>query len=288
MVQEHLEFEAPNLEEARRDAELKIQQSFPKGKYSMKEQVLSDGRPRTIHSTAATIDAAYAEAEKQLSSGDVILAREALKQPVTKLIQVEGFDETEARAAALRESEKDSRIESIAVAVQGKKGFLGIGRTAHRYDVSVICNATVEIQCRRPARIRVTLEEEIPTVHIDPRAIKLIATFSIGFQLPDNDPWKGPLLAFGVVNKELLNFLIDRKLAAGIPLVHSNISAAAEADATIQALLKQLPGLDASRLDVYHQTAHAKIEGKQGHVILFTAVTGSGHMHNANAKLMPR
>ena len=132
MVQEHLEFEAPNLEEARRDAELKIQESFPKVRYSMKEQVLSDGRPRTIHPAAATIDAAYAAVEKQLSAGDVILAKKALKQPVTKLVQVEGFDDAEARAVALRESERDSRIESITIAVQGKKWSWSCPRSVDR------------------------------------------------------------------------------------------------------------------------------------------------------------
>jgi len=50
-----------------------------------------------------------------------------------------------------------------------------------------------------------------PNVSIDPRSIKLIAAFSVGITLDEQDPLEGAFLTFSALNKELAEYLLDHK-----------------------------------------------------------------------------
>ncbi len=111
-------FEATTLEEARRKAEVKIQESYPNGKYSMKENVLTTGNPITIRSTGATIKEAYAKAERDLPANPTMIEKKVIKEPFRRIF---GLIHQEAVVEIKSQTVARLRIKLIEEIPIGKK-----------------------------------------------------------------------------------------------------------------------------------------------------------------------
>jgi hypothetical protein len=84
--------------------------------------------------------------------------REALASS-HKSVDVEGFDEGTARISAKRIIHNTARIETIRLKREGRKGFLGIGKKPHVYQVEVFQPVVAEVSFKAKAKIRVEIGE---------------------------------------------------------------------------------------------------------------------------------
>ena len=165
MAERILEVEADSLEQARKQAELKV----PEGLAIVSEEILSNGKPRWSWGVADTIEAAFDIAESKLPSEADILEKQQESEPVWKAVTVEAPDEQSARAQAEQEIDKTLgrkvgfidrvRYGEITLKKPGRKGFFGIGKKLNIYEVQVFEKAVVTIKYKRKAKIRLEFGE---------------------------------------------------------------------------------------------------------------------------------
>jgi len=153
MKQETFEIVAASLEEARSQAKAKI----PQGYFVLSETVLSDGRAVTIRESAESTEAARIAARSKMPGGFRVEHEKETRRPEIKTIRVVADGEEVARSQAQSQLDKNSVIKKIMLAIPGKKGFLGIGRTQNQYDVEILKHAEVEIKCTSDAKLSVTI-----------------------------------------------------------------------------------------------------------------------------------
>ena len=155
MAEQIIEVEADSLEEARKKAESQV----PKDLQIVSEEILSDGKPKSIKGTADTVEAAFEEIESKFSSDIEIIGRKQLNAPDKKAIMSEAFDKETAVAQVRRSISSHARIMGIALKEMGKKGFFGRGKKPDLYEIQVFEPASVEINYKTKAKIRVKLRE---------------------------------------------------------------------------------------------------------------------------------
>jgi len=84
MAELNIEVEAESLEEAREQ----VKSQIPDGLYLLSEQVISDGKPRTVEIIAETTEEAFAKAQGKVPVGAEILEKKELSTPQQKGIPV--------------------------------------------------------------------------------------------------------------------------------------------------------------------------------------------------------
>lgn len=161
MADEVLEIEAETLSAAREQAKAKV----AKGSLILSETIVSDGKEQTVRAAADSPSAAFEMARKDVPDGAQILREEEAISSSRKSIDVEGFSEDSAKAAAQRMVDSTARIEALSMKRPGKKGFLGIGRKPGLYQADVFQPLVVSIRFKVKARIRVEIGEIPSTGH---------------------------------------------------------------------------------------------------------------------------
>jgi hypothetical protein len=144
-----IEVEADTLEEAR--AQLRSQ--IPAVCYVLSERVISDGRPQTATAVADTVEAALARAEGEVPPNATVLDKKQVTLPGQKTMRVEAFDEASARALVQSKIGDTETVHSVKLTVPGRKGFLGVGKTAHHYEAVVSQRAVAAIIYTQRARV---------------------------------------------------------------------------------------------------------------------------------------
>jgi hypothetical protein len=142
-----LEVQAQTLEVARQD----LQKKLSPGIVVLRETVLADGSSKIVEGKGATVEEAVQKAKANIPPNATIEGH-VLQPPTRETIQVDGFDESEVRRKAV--VAKPKRIDSVSIKESGHKGFIGIGRRPHTYDIVITQLALIKIKYRQPAVIR--------------------------------------------------------------------------------------------------------------------------------------
>jgi hypothetical protein len=159
MKQETLEMTADSLDEARS----RVTSKMPQGFCVLSETVISDGQPVTIRESAETINGARTAVRSRVPKGSRIDHEKETRQSEVKTIRISADTQEAARNQAQSQLNKTTVIKTITLAIAGKRGFLGIGKTQNQYNVEVLKYAEVEIRFKTDAKIAVTIcpEEEM-------------------------------------------------------------------------------------------------------------------------------
>lgn len=156
MTEKIIEIEAETLEEAREQ----VKSQIPEGLHVLSEQVISDGKSKTVKAVADTIESAFTKAQSEIPINAVIVEKKELTLPAQKAMAVDAFDEQSARMQAAIQIGKTETIKTLRLAMAGKKGFLGIGKKPNQYQVEVFQQAVVEVTCKAKAKILATIGEK--------------------------------------------------------------------------------------------------------------------------------
>lgn len=159
MTEKIIEIEAETLEEAREQ----IKSQIPESLRLLSEQVISDGKPKTVKAVGDTTEMAFAKAKSEVPANAVITEKKEVASPVQKTMTVEAFDEQSARTKLESQIGNTAVIKAIKLAMAGKKGFLGIGNKPNRYEADVFQQAVVEITHKTKAKICAEVGEKKST-----------------------------------------------------------------------------------------------------------------------------
>jgi hypothetical protein len=155
--QETYEITATSLQEARNQARARM----PKGLHLLSERILSDGKPVTLRESAATSESAFAAARARIPGRARILTEREVQKPEATTLRLSAESEDAARKQAQGKLESTSLLQDVALAIAGRKGFLGMGRTPNQYDVHILKKAVVEVTYKTDAEIVVTVGDQI-------------------------------------------------------------------------------------------------------------------------------
>jgi hypothetical protein len=149
------------LEAARAQARTRIPQGF----YLLSEEILLDGKPRSIKATGETLEAAFAKAASEVPRNACVIEKNALQRPQVDVIRVSADNEDSARKQAESRIDKTTLIKKITLVIPSKRGFLSIGKTKNQYDVEVSKQTIVELTYKTNAKLAITIGDEITTWH---------------------------------------------------------------------------------------------------------------------------
>jgi hypothetical protein len=157
MKQETYEITADSLDAAREQAKARI----PEGAYQLSERVLSDGKPVTLKETSEKSESAFEAAKAKVPAGAHIVTEKEVRAPEQVTFRVSAESEALARKQAESKVDKTSILQSVSVAIPGKKGFLGIGHTPDQFDIHILRKAAVEVTYKMDAKIVLTAGDQI-------------------------------------------------------------------------------------------------------------------------------
>ena len=146
-----IEIEADSIEEATKQAITRK----PRGLDILSEEILSDGKRKSVKGVADTMETALTEARDLVPAGAEIIEEKELISPSQRLLKVEAHDEATAEKEVKGKIHESGRIDSIRLKTLAKKGFLGIGKKPNVYDVKVLQPAVAEVTFKGKAKIRV-------------------------------------------------------------------------------------------------------------------------------------
>ena len=152
-----MEVEAGSLEEARQ----KLQNQIPEGFTVLSEQVLADGMPQTLRSSAETAQLAWEKALQLVPHGAEVLSKQELIPSGRRVVQVEAFTEQEAKNKLGGQLEEASILHNINTMLPPRKGLMGLGKTAGLYEAEIIQHCVVEITYKTNAKIKTIFEHAI-------------------------------------------------------------------------------------------------------------------------------
>jgi len=156
VTQHTVEVEAETLEEARSRVRLQV----PEGLHLLREEVVSDGMPRTVQGVADAVEAAYADAQSHVPAGAHIIDKRQLLAPAQKVITVEAPDEQSAMKDVASQAGDSATIKSLHMVAPGRRRLLVFGKTPNLYKARVFQQAVVEVTYQAPARIVATYGEK--------------------------------------------------------------------------------------------------------------------------------
>lgn len=155
-----MEIEAKSLEEAR----ALLQPKLSTGIEVLSEKVLADGLPHTIRGIGTTNEGAYMKAAQEIPPDSVIIECKTIVQPKRSNISVDGMDKFEAWKSTevlAKKAGANARIDGLAIKVQGKKGFLGLGKSASQFHAVLVEDAVVEVTYLQRAKVSFTVGRRI-------------------------------------------------------------------------------------------------------------------------------
>jgi hypothetical protein len=143
---------ADSLEEAKEQLESQI----PEGFDVVSQEIVSQGKRRTVKASGDTLETALAKAQRQVPSEAQVVEKREIppeQKPIERV--VEAFDEVSAKVATGIVPTNRLTIKGVRLLAEGSKGFLGIGRKPNQYAVELVEHvpATVEITYKTPASI---------------------------------------------------------------------------------------------------------------------------------------
>ncbi len=154
-MEQVLEVEGDSLEETRRLAGERI----PEGFHFWSEEVIEDGKPKSVTASADTEELALAAAQALVEAAAkggkaTTLSSRIQVPPGRRTIDAEAWDEASARKQAEGKIDRTARIEAARMRRPGKPGFLGLGKKPALYEIEVFQSAVAAAEYKVAARIR--------------------------------------------------------------------------------------------------------------------------------------
>jgi len=152
-----IEVEADTLKEAKEQVKSKI----PNGLHLISEKILSDGKPKTVKAIAETLEKAYVKAESEIPNNAHIIKKKELSAPKLEKISFESEDDSKAQIYIKKQVDKTTVVKELQLTIQGRKGFLGIGKKLNQYCADVLHQAVVKVTYKTNARICAQVGEKL-------------------------------------------------------------------------------------------------------------------------------
>lgn len=159
MSTQTLQAEAETVELAR--ANLKTQ--IPDGWFIQSEEILSTGKIQISRGTAETYAEAAVKAEANVPHDSRPLETKEVQKAETWTLTVEAETQAAAQGLVKGKLAKTEVVKSVELAVPGKKGFLGIGKTLDQYKAVIVRQSIVEITHKKTALLRVVVGDQVAT-----------------------------------------------------------------------------------------------------------------------------
>jgi DNA-binding beta-propeller fold protein YncE len=147
MMEQTIAIQAHTLKEAR---EL-VKDRVPPGLTVLAERKAAAGKVTAVRAAAETAEAAFALALQNVPAGTRVIAQEELTPVERTRLPVQAFSEEQARAKVQEQLQKTQVLEAVELKQAGKKGTLGIGRQASKYEALILQQAVVEVRCQSKA-----------------------------------------------------------------------------------------------------------------------------------------
>ena len=171
MTEQIIEIETESLEEAREQ----LKSQVPEGLHLLSEQIISDGKPKTVKAVADTTEEAFAKAQAEIPKEAEVLEKKE-QAAEWEMITIEAFDEIRAEREAKYQIKRQfgtaAMLKGLELATAGSKGFLGIGKRPNQYEVN---GEWVDMQVRTE-KITVLGREEPVTVLVRSTRNGLVAS----------------------------------------------------------------------------------------------------------------
>lgn len=151
-----LEIEAVTLDEARANVKQRLLTLTDSEKTSAKEMVLSAEGVKYRRESGQSDDQAFANAIRFIPDKATVIERKIVSPAQVHILNIEAFDELEARAIAENRKQEGYTVTVIEQCIAAKKGFFGIGKRPGKFQVNTIKSALVEVIYREPAKILLT------------------------------------------------------------------------------------------------------------------------------------
>jgi len=186
MKKDTITVEAGSLEECRKS----VKSQVPDGFRIASETVVRDGKPKQYSATGDTADDALKSARKLVPAAAEVLEEKVLAEPSHTQKEVEAESETSARSASGGDLGSGSRVDSITMIREGKKGFLGIGKRLPVWSVTVFHPAKAQVSAKEAAVLKVSLREREKLRFRAPdgtqSVVQLVEVMFVGIDLPDD------------------------------------------------------------------------------------------------------
>jgi hypothetical protein len=138
-------------------AQKQVRSTIPEGLSLLSEEVLSDGKPRTVSGIGENPEDAFETAQRKVPAGAVVVASTQAIGAGNKTIVVQALDEDGAKTQAERTLSDGASVKGLRLLAKGRRGFLGIGGSANNYEVHIHQRTVVQITFKETARIRATI-----------------------------------------------------------------------------------------------------------------------------------
>jgi len=186
MKEDTIKIEAASIEECRKSIKARV----PDGFRIASETVVRFGKPKQYSATGDTPDEALKAARKLVPAAAEVLGEKILAEPSHTQTQVEAESETSARSVSGSDLDSGSRVDSVTVIRDGKKGFLGIGKRLPLWSVTVFHPAKVQVSAKETAVLVVSLREReklrFRTPDGSQSIVQLVEVMFVGIDLPDD------------------------------------------------------------------------------------------------------
>jgi len=153
LTEKVLRGEGHSSDEARRNA---LSQA-PDGYVIVHETVLREVRSEEATGTGATVEEARAKASELVPEGAIAVDRHEEERSEGALY-LAAFSEAEARRLVRERMSERAEMASVVLLARGRKGFLGLGKAPHEYEVRFVRPAEVVIRYRTKAVVRVVMD----------------------------------------------------------------------------------------------------------------------------------
>ena len=151
-------FEGATLDEAR----TKLFREAPRGVY-LQKTIERTPLAKLVTAVGDSTEAAFAAALAQQPERMLVTHKREVASAYHGTLTVTAWDKVEAGALAQKQSGANTAVESVVERQPAKTGFLGFGKAAGRYEVSVRRKASVEVRFGSAAAIEATFGARLMT-----------------------------------------------------------------------------------------------------------------------------
>lgn len=148
-----LYFESDTIDKAR----LLLAQRASVGLKVISEEIVLDGQEQVLSIDGTTTEEATLQAKKEVPAQAQIIRMTETLSPSKRTVRIQAWSEQEAKAEVEKSIGVDEKVESLRLVGEGRKGFLGIGKSKNDYEISLLKKAIVEVTYKQPAKLRVLL-----------------------------------------------------------------------------------------------------------------------------------
>lgn len=208
-AKDQLIVEADSVEEAREEAAAKLSST----QRLVSEKILAGERPVSIQATDDAPEGAFAELQKKIPTGAILLSKEVVNGPGQREVDVEAADKSQAVGSDRLRLKNHEAIKDAQLVKEGNRGFLGFGKKLPVFRVMISQKTRVEISYQEKVKVRFTVRQRslFEAVRSDDIALlKLLAESGAEIDERDDGGYTPLMLAAVSHHPEMISFLLSK------------------------------------------------------------------------------